>query len=145
MARALIRPYRNEDERGWVVCRTLSFLDTAYYDDVRRSKEHYERESIELVADVDGHQLRASLPWRRVTELVVAGELSRAADIVAEMEGPEFEAHARLLAAKQLIELGRYEQANEQLEKALAFYRPVSATRFIREAEALLAGERLHT
>ena len=49
-----VRPYRDEDERGWVVCRVLSFLDTAFFDDVRRSKERYERPSIELVAESDG-------------------------------------------------------------------------------------------
>ena len=50
----VVRPYRDEDERGWVVCRTLSFLDTAFFDDVRRSKERYARTAIELVAERDG-------------------------------------------------------------------------------------------
>lgn len=49
-----IRPYRDEDERGWVVCRVLSFLDSAFFDDVRRSKEHYEHPAIELVAERGG-------------------------------------------------------------------------------------------
>ena len=50
----LIRPYRDEDERGWVVCRVLSFLDSAFFDDVRQTKEHYEHPAIELVAERDG-------------------------------------------------------------------------------------------
>jgi ribosomal protein S18 acetylase RimI-like enzyme len=50
----VIRPYRDEDERGWVVCRALSFLDTAFFDDVRRAKERYERPAIELVAASGG-------------------------------------------------------------------------------------------
>jgi ribosomal protein S18 acetylase RimI-like enzyme len=50
----VVREYRDEDERGWVVCRVLSFLETAFYDDVRRSKEHYSRASIELVAERAG-------------------------------------------------------------------------------------------
>jgi ribosomal protein S18 acetylase RimI-like enzyme len=50
----LIRPYRDEDERGWVVCRVLSFLDSAFFDDVRQTKEHYEHHAIELVADRGG-------------------------------------------------------------------------------------------
>ena len=50
----VVRPYRDEDERGWVVCRILSFLDTAFFDDVRRSKERYARTAIELVAERDG-------------------------------------------------------------------------------------------
>ncbi|HEX4747712.1 MAG TPA: GNAT family N-acetyltransferase [Gaiellaceae bacterium] len=51
---SLIRPYSDQDERGWVVCRVLSFLDTAYHDDVRRTKERYEHPAIELVAEHDG-------------------------------------------------------------------------------------------
>ena len=50
----VIRPYRDEDERGWVLCRVLSFLDTAFFDDVRPSKEQYTHDSIELVAEREG-------------------------------------------------------------------------------------------
>ncbi|HEY5873495.1 MAG TPA: GNAT family N-acetyltransferase, partial [Gaiellaceae bacterium] len=46
--------YRADDERGWVICRVLSFLDSAFFDDVRQSKEHYEHASIELVAEREG-------------------------------------------------------------------------------------------
>lgn len=49
-----IRPYRDRDERGWVVCRVLSFLDSAFFDDVRQVKEHYEHPAIELVAERAG-------------------------------------------------------------------------------------------
>ncbi|CEG25328.1 GNAT family N-acetyltransferase [Bacillus sp. B-jedd] len=49
-----IRPYRIEDETGWVRCRVLSFLDTAYFDNVLREKERYENPAIELVAIEDG-------------------------------------------------------------------------------------------
>lgn len=49
-----VRPYRLEDEAGWIRCRALSFLGSAYFDDVRREKEHYACPSIELVADRDG-------------------------------------------------------------------------------------------
>lgn len=45
-----IRSYRKEDETGWIRCRVLSFLDTAYYDNVLREKEKYENPTIELVA-----------------------------------------------------------------------------------------------
>lgn len=33
-----IRPYGPEDEKSWLRCRVLAFLDTDYYDDVRRSR-----------------------------------------------------------------------------------------------------------
>ena len=49
-----IRPYRESDERGWLVCRVLSFLDTAFFDDVRQVREQYEHPAIELVAERAG-------------------------------------------------------------------------------------------
>ncbi|MDG5788406.1 GNAT family N-acetyltransferase [Evansella sp. AB-P1] len=51
-----IRGYNQQDEKGWVRCRLLSFLDTAYFDNVLREKETYENPSIELVA-VEGKEI----------------------------------------------------------------------------------------
>lgn len=45
-----IRAYQPEDEEGWLRCRVLAFLHTAYYDDVYQKKEVYKNPSIELVA-----------------------------------------------------------------------------------------------
>src|SRR5690606_25497830 len=52
----IIRPYRAEDEQQWLRCRVLSFLDTAYYDNVLQEKEKYDHEAIELVANI-GNQI----------------------------------------------------------------------------------------
>ena len=41
--------------------------------------------------------------------------------------------------AQTLIDDGRRAEADEQLQRALTFYRSVGATRYIREGEALLA------
>ena len=49
-----IRPFQPGDESGWVRCRVLAFLDTAYFDDVCREKERYQGRAIELVALADG-------------------------------------------------------------------------------------------
>jgi GNAT superfamily N-acetyltransferase len=49
-----IRPYEEADERGWLECRVLAFLDSAYFDAVDREKQHYQRPSVELVAEADG-------------------------------------------------------------------------------------------
>lgn len=49
----IIREYESKDEQGWVRCRVLAFLDSAYYDNVLREKEHYEHPAIELVAVID--------------------------------------------------------------------------------------------
>ncbi len=45
--------YKPEFEKGWLHCRILSFLDSAYYDDIYQNKEIYENPSIELLAIVD--------------------------------------------------------------------------------------------
>lgn len=45
-----VRNYEPEDEVGWLRCRALSFLDTAYFDHVLTKKEKYQNPAIELVA-----------------------------------------------------------------------------------------------
>ena len=50
----IIRKYCDEDEERWVRCRVLAFLDSPYYDDVHREKEHYSSKAIELVAEIHG-------------------------------------------------------------------------------------------
>src|SRR6188472_575241 len=49
-----VRPYEPADEVGWLRCRVLAFLGSAFFDDVRTAKEHYESPAIELVAEGDG-------------------------------------------------------------------------------------------
>jgi N-acetylglutamate synthase-like GNAT family acetyltransferase len=49
-----VRSYEPADEVGWVRCRVLSFLGSAFWDAVEREKEHYDNPSIELVAEADG-------------------------------------------------------------------------------------------
>lgn len=49
----IVREYKDTDNFQWVKCRVLSFLDSAYFDNVLREKEHYENLSIELVAEID--------------------------------------------------------------------------------------------
>lgn len=50
----IIRDYEPNDEIGWVRCRVLAFLETAYFDNVLKQKECYENPAIELVAEIDG-------------------------------------------------------------------------------------------
>ena len=49
-----IRSYEPEDESGWLRCRVLAFLDSAFFDAVEREKERYARPAIELVAEDAG-------------------------------------------------------------------------------------------
>jgi ribosomal protein S18 acetylase RimI-like enzyme len=50
----VVRPYEERDERGWLICRLLSFFDTAFFDVVEREKERYDKHAIELVAEQNG-------------------------------------------------------------------------------------------
>ena len=78
-------------------------------------------------------------PWLRAARAIGAGDLRRAAEIFGEMEARTVEAFYRLRAAEQLVGEGRRAEADEQLRPALAFYRSVGATLYVREGEALLA------
>ena len=50
----MIRAYEERDERAWLICRLLSFFDTAFFDAVEREKERYDGDAIELVAEEEG-------------------------------------------------------------------------------------------
>ena len=62
-----------------------------------------------------------------------------AADVFSDSGALDDEALARLRAAEQLVAEGRRADADEQLQRSLAFWRSVGATRYIQEGEALLA------
>lgn len=49
----IIRDYIDSDERDWLICRVLSFLDCSYYNDVLTKREKYENDAICLVAVED--------------------------------------------------------------------------------------------
>lgn len=49
-----IRSYEPADEVGWLRCRVLAFLDSAFFDAVEREKERYAQPAIELVAEDEG-------------------------------------------------------------------------------------------
>ena len=50
----VIRQYKSEDEAQWVRSRLLAFLDSSYFDDIRKTKEIYEHPSLCLVAEEKG-------------------------------------------------------------------------------------------
>ena len=75
--------------------------------------------------------------WVDATRAVVRGDYAEAADRFRDMQTRPYEAYARLRAAERFVADGRRAEADEQLAKALAFFREVGATRYIREAEAL--------
>jgi len=81
----------------------------------------------------------ADRPWAEAGSAICSGDFRRAADVLAEIGYRPGEAYARLRAAKELVEQGKRAEADAQLTPALAFWREVGATRYVREGEALLA------
>jgi hypothetical protein len=74
----------------------------------------------------------------RVLRHLLAREFDAAADMMAASGRRTHEALLRLRAGQSLVDQGRRAEAQEQLEKALAFYRSVGATRYVRQAEEAL-------
>jgi tetratricopeptide (TPR) repeat protein len=98
-------------------------------------------EQLENAADVRawvGNIAYRSL-WSDAALAILAGEIERAADVCAEIGALPDEAYARLRAAERHADAGRRAEADEQLRKSLLFWHSVGATRYIRQAEALLA------
>ncbi len=77
--------------------------------------------------------------WLDAAEAIAEDDLRRAADVLGEIGARPMEALCRLRAAEALVGERRRAEADEQLRAALAFYRGVGATRYVREGEALLA------
>jgi class 3 adenylate cyclase/tetratricopeptide (TPR) repeat protein len=96
-------------------------------------------EDIGLASDVRVLvELTPSGRSREAARAALDGDHERAADILAELGDLPAEADARVRAAKKLVESGRRDEAEAQLDQALAFYRSVDATLFIERGEALL-------
>jgi class 3 adenylate cyclase/tetratricopeptide (TPR) repeat protein len=84
-------------------------------------------------------RVRQPTYWVGVADAIAADDLERAADRCAAIGTLPDEAYVRLLAARALAEAGRHEDAEDQLERALAFHRTVGADAYVREAEQLAA------
>jgi len=77
--------------------------------------------------------------WLDAAKAIADDDFEGAADLFGEIGTAPNEALARLRAAQRLVEQSRRGEADAHLQKALAFFRSVGATRYIREGEALLA------
>jgi len=75
--------------------------------------------------------------WSDAALAILDGELERTADVFAEIGSLPDEAYARLRAAERHAADGRRAEAEELLQRSLAFWRSVGATRYIRQAESL--------
>lgn len=79
-------------------------------------------------------------PWLEAARAIARGDLEHSAELVAHIGAPSVEAYARLRAAEELARLGRHTDAARQLAPAVIFFRKVGATRYIAQAEKMLAG-----
>jgi predicted Zn-dependent protease len=77
--------------------------------------------------------------WVDAGRAIAGGDFPGAAEILGGIRDAPGEAYARLRAAEALITADRWNEADEQLQKALAFYRGVGATVYVRKGEAMLA------
>jgi class 3 adenylate cyclase/tetratricopeptide (TPR) repeat protein len=91
-------------------------------------------ELLELAADAS-----IPTPWLEAAAAIAAGDYQQAAATNAEIGSLPDEAFARLRAAEQHLAAGRRAEANAQLQQALAFYRQVAASGYLRESDALVA------
>ena len=122
-----------------------STLATARTSDVGIELIHYEAALLAALLGLDPAELAippvevTDTPRRRATAALLEGDLLGAADALAELGKVNDEAYLRLRAGERLLAEGRAEEGRAQVERALVFFRGVRATRFIAEAEALLA------
>ena len=82
---------------------------------------------------------RRDSPWFVAARALADREFVTAAELLDSMGAARSAALARLRAAQEFVRTGRRAEADDQLRHALSFFRSVGATRFSREAEALLA------
>lgn len=78
-------------------------------------------------------------PWSAAARELADQEFAAAAQSLDSMSAARSAALARLRAAQELARTGPRAEADDQLRRALSFFRSVGATRFIRQAEELLA------
>ena len=123
-----------------------SSLETARTSEVGINLIHYEAALLAALLELDPAELgvppveAADTPRQRATAALLEGDLVGAADALAELGKVNDEAYLRLHVGSRLLAEGREDEGREQIERALDFYRGVRATRFIAEAQALLAG-----
>ena len=82
---------------------------------------------------------RRDSPWLVAARALVDQQFVTAAESLDSMGAARSAALARLHAAQEFIKAGQPTEAEDQLRYAFQFFRPVGATHFIRQGQALLA------
>ena len=94
--------------------------------------------SLDLGRDLKMRPGEISGVWGEAGMLVAQGRLIEAAEFLAAKSMRTHEAYARLRAAEQLASEGHGAEAPPHLERALAFYGSVGASRYVRRGAAVL-------
>jgi class 3 adenylate cyclase/tetratricopeptide (TPR) repeat protein len=81
----------------------------------------------------------ASRLWVDAAAAYLQSDAARAAELYHRIGDLSGEALVRLRWAEELVAQGSRAEADEQLDRSLAFWRSVRATRYVNEGEALLA------
>ena len=82
---------------------------------------------------------RLETRWLQAAKAIAAGDWPVAAELVAATGLHKSEADLRLRAAEELLATGRKDEADDQLQRALAFYWAAGATLYLRRADELAA------
>ncbi|MDN5353934.1 MAG: hypothetical protein PWQ09_690 [Candidatus Cloacimonadota bacterium] len=69
-----IRKYSKKDEQAWLRCRVVSFLDSAYFDNVLQKKEIYENPAIELIAEINNQLVGLMLNMKTKSEMLATNK-----------------------------------------------------------------------
>jgi tetratricopeptide (TPR) repeat protein len=93
----------------------------------------------ELVLRVLSAWQRGESRWLAAALAFANEDFGRADELYAQIGAAPDVALVHVRAAETLVDSGRQAEADAHLAEALAFYRSVAATRYIRHAEALLA------
>ena len=128
-----------------------STLDIARTSEIGVHLVDYEASFLAALLGLDPVELGIPLPSatetprQRATAALLDGDLLRAIDALIELGKVNDEAYLRLHVGSQLLADGRDDEGRAQIERALAFYRDVRATRFIAQAQALIATAKQRT
>ncbi len=80
-----------------------------------------------------------SYVWRIAVGAILDEDYERAASVLARLRHVD-EGYAKLRSGERAIADGRRDEANATLHEAIAFFRQLDATSYVRQAEELLAG-----
>ena len=93
---------------------------------------------VDLGREAEMQTIASGGVWLEIAQAIVRHDFAAAAEELERIGMRTDEAYARLRTAEELASEGRHPEAQPHLERALAFYRSVGASTYVRRAEVLL-------